>query len=464
MLIDMSKSEVKPKNILYTLQNRDIHNVSTMKTIYNACYKYKVVEQADRSQIQQLMSKLNEHNYIEWHQSQEDIDCITDLFWAHRSTFELLQAFPRVLIMDCTYKTNKYRYPLLEIVTVTSTNLTFYVGITLFQFECEDNYVWALERLKKIMEDKMLSSVIVTVRELVLMNAIKKIFPTTINFLCRWHISKNILANCRKLFKTAKDWEDFICSWNSLVSSCTKQQYMQNLSAIESDFSGYQGAFDYVKHGWLDKYKENFVAAWSNLVMHFGNVTSNRAETTHAKLKRQLGSSLGTFVTLWDKIHVLLELQHTEIKASFEKSKTIVQHKFTHFLFKELMGFISRHTLDIILEESERVDTVDLDPSACECIVRHMHVCPCAHEIAEYKREGRPIPLFRLNSHWKKLDLVPSISDGSTKLSCIVEIEMIMKRFEQMDDSGKLQLKKKLMELVNPKSTHLVEPIVKAKA
>ncbi|KAK3223224.1 hypothetical protein Dsin_010249 [Dipteronia sinensis] len=50
------------------------------------------------------------------------------------------------------------------------------------------------------------------------------------------------------------------------------------------------------------------------------------------------------------------------------------------------------------------------------------------------------------------------------KLSCTIEIEMIMKRFEQMDDSGKLQLKKKLMELANPESTHLVEPIVKAKA
>ena len=179
--------------------------------------------------------------------------------------------------MDCTYKTNKYRYPLLEIVGVTtSTNLTFYVGFALFQFEREDNYVWVLERLKTIMEDKMLPSVIVTDRELALMNAIRKIFPTTINLLCRWHISKNILANCRTLFKTTKDWEDFICSWNALVSSRTKQQYMQYLSALESDFSGYQRALDYVKHTWLDKYKENFVAAWTNLVMHFGNVTSNR--------------------------------------------------------------------------------------------------------------------------------------------------------------------------------------------
>ncbi|KAK3189170.1 hypothetical protein Dsin_028731 [Dipteronia sinensis] len=59
---------------------------------------------------------------------------------------------------------------------------------------------------------------------------------------------------------------------------------------------------------------------------------------------------------------------------------------------------------------------------------------------------------------------MPSIGDGSTKLSCTIEIHMIMKGFEQMNDYGKLQLKKKLMELANPESTHLVEPIVKANA
>ena len=36
--------------------------------------------------------------------------------------------FPVVLIMDSTYKTNKYRQPLFEIVGVTSTELTFAVA------------------------------------------------------------------------------------------------------------------------------------------------------------------------------------------------------------------------------------------------------------------------------------------------------------------------------------------------
>jgi hypothetical protein len=50
--------------------------------------------------------------------------------------------------MDCTYKTNKYRQPLLEIIGITSTDLTFAVGFVYMEFEKTDNYRWALEKLK----------------------------------------------------------------------------------------------------------------------------------------------------------------------------------------------------------------------------------------------------------------------------------------------------------------------------
>ena len=66
LLVDMSKSNVKPKDILYTLKTRDEHNATTMKTIYNARHKYKIKELAGRSQMQQLLSKLSEHNYVEY--------------------------------------------------------------------------------------------------------------------------------------------------------------------------------------------------------------------------------------------------------------------------------------------------------------------------------------------------------------------------------------------------------------
>lgn len=41
----------------------------------------------------------------------------------------------QLIIMDCTNKTNKYNYPLLEIVGVTSTNMTFVVAFAFLDQE-----------------------------------------------------------------------------------------------------------------------------------------------------------------------------------------------------------------------------------------------------------------------------------------------------------------------------------------
>ncbi|XP_052300876.1 PKS-NRPS hybrid synthetase cheA-like [Citrus sinensis] len=463
LLIDMSKSNARPKDILYTIKQRDIYNATTMRSIYNARHRYKVKELAGRSKMQLLMSKLTEHNYIEWYRSDADTDSVKDLFWAHPFAIDLLRAFPHVLIMDCTCKTNRYAFPLLEVVGLTSTEMTFSVCFAYIEREREDNYSWALDKLKGFMDNNMLPSVIVTDREVALMNAIQNVFPTATHILCRWHISKNVLSNCKKLFETNEVWESFITNWNILVLSATKDHYMQHLRLLESEFVRYQEVIDYVKNTWLDKYKEKFVAAWTDSIMHLGNTTSNRVETSHSALKRQLQSSRGTFETLWTKIHALVELQHTEIKASLERSSTIVQYDFKPSVFKELRGFVSRNALNMIFCESKRADYIGLDPLACGCVVRRTHGIPCAHEIARYKREGRPIPLSSIHLHWKKLDLLPTTKAETTDLSCSTEMEMILKRFNNNDYTGKLQILKKLKELANPASTYLIEPEAKAR-
>ena len=41
---------------------------------------------------------------------------ITSLFIAHPDSMKLAKQFPTLLLMDCTYKTNKFHMPLLHIV------------------------------------------------------------------------------------------------------------------------------------------------------------------------------------------------------------------------------------------------------------------------------------------------------------------------------------------------------------
>lgn len=135
--------------------------------------------------MQQLLTLLAEHQYIKCHRTNEDSEAITDLFWANPTGLDLLHAFPHVLPMDCTYKTNKYHMPLLKIVGLTSTDMTFSVTFVYLQHEREENFNWALDVLRSIMDDSALPNIIMTDRELALMNAILRVFFTTTHLLCK---------------------------------------------------------------------------------------------------------------------------------------------------------------------------------------------------------------------------------------------------------------------------------------
>ncbi|GMP97662.1 hypothetical protein CsSME_00045827 [Camellia sinensis var. sinensis] len=67
LLVDMSKSMVRPKKILVTL-----------KTIYNVCHRNNVIEKARRSQMKQLLGELEKHNHIERHKCDNNMMTVTD--------------------------------------------------------------------------------------------------------------------------------------------------------------------------------------------------------------------------------------------------------------------------------------------------------------------------------------------------------------------------------------------------
>ncbi|XP_028108051.1 PKS-NRPS hybrid synthetase CHGG_01239-like [Camellia sinensis] len=365
--------------------------------------------------------------------------------------------------MDCTYKTNRYRLPLLEIVGVISTEMTFSVAFAYLQYERVDNYAWVLATLRDVMDGFVVPTVIVTDRELALMNAIQKIFPSARNLLCRWHISKNVLTKCKKMFETQQKWEKFNHEWNSVVYSSSEIQYEERLKSLLKEFSSYPDAVKYVMDTWLVPYKDKFVAAWTDTCMHCGNVTTNRAESAHAKLKRQLGSCQVSFQASFEKIHSLLELQHTDIKASFEKSLTVVQHQFKPSQFRELRGNVSISALEYLLVESKRANSIGINVEACGCVLRHTHGLSCAHEIADYIRQDRPIPLATIHSQWRQLHISICKKEEETKVTCHAEVELFLNKFNESDKTMRLELLKKLKEIVYPESTFLVEPEVKPK-
>lgn len=77
---------------------------------------------------QALMRYLTESSkwYVDYKKSVAT-DELEYLFFTPKCMQLLLAEYYEVLIMNCTYKTNKYKMPLLIITEVISSNTTFYV-------------------------------------------------------------------------------------------------------------------------------------------------------------------------------------------------------------------------------------------------------------------------------------------------------------------------------------------------
>ena len=62
------------------------------------------------------------------------------LFFVHKSMLEILCKNPKMLIMNCTYKTNKYKMSLLTICEVIALDTTFIVDFVFIEKENKDYY------------------------------------------------------------------------------------------------------------------------------------------------------------------------------------------------------------------------------------------------------------------------------------------------------------------------------------
>ena len=78
------------------------------------------------------MKVLVEKHYVYWHRNDETTNEVLDLFWAHPKSILLAKCFPFVVLVDCTYKTNRYKMPLFAMMGVTLTARTFSIAHCFF--------------------------------------------------------------------------------------------------------------------------------------------------------------------------------------------------------------------------------------------------------------------------------------------------------------------------------------------
>jgi len=80
-----------------------------------------------RSLIETLLDDLSTPEWVFAVKKDAD-NHVHNLFFTHQKQIKLLLANPDVLLMDCTYRTNKYKLPLLHILGCTNLQTFFSAG------------------------------------------------------------------------------------------------------------------------------------------------------------------------------------------------------------------------------------------------------------------------------------------------------------------------------------------------
>ncbi len=141
-----------------------------------------------------------------------DKNQITHFFFNKESFQKISKKNFEIHIMNCTYKTNRYKMLLMIINDQTCLHITFYVTFSFMTQETIVDYIWVLKQLKVLYVKSNLSLSVVIIIDMKrnLIKTIDTIFSNVSYFLCLWHINTSVLANCKRDFDIKKAWNVFL--------------------------------------------------------------------------------------------------------------------------------------------------------------------------------------------------------------------------------------------------------------
>ncbi|XP_044714739.1 MULE transposase domain-containing protein [Hirsutella rhossiliensis] len=123
----------------------------TAQDVSNALARHRQEELAGRTPLQFLYDRLDKSDFFH-RDSRDPQGRLTGLFLAPRATFHRWRQHHDVLVLDCTYKTNRFNMPLLNICAATRDNKTFSIASIFLNGETESHYYWAISLLLVLCE------------------------------------------------------------------------------------------------------------------------------------------------------------------------------------------------------------------------------------------------------------------------------------------------------------------------
>ena len=213
---------------------------------------------------------------------------------------------------------------------------TFYIGFVFIRHEDIASYRWLIQTVRQVycqvgQDDG--AAVILTDKEDALIKALSEEMPAGYHLLCKWHISKNVIARATKYFDHSDNVQKWLHLWKEVCEASTFEAYQQARAELRiqdppSIPAHRDSLFEYIDREYLaagNDQKHCYYA--TNQICHFGKRVTSISERGHANIKRILDTPLGNLPSVVAVISERIEdqLHKLTIKHSSDKAGRIEQ-------------------------------------------------------------------------------------------------------------------------------------------
>jgi hypothetical protein len=398
-----SKAQATSTQVLISLRLEDENCILKSRDIYNVKQFIRRNTLESLTSIQFLLQNLKRNNWYYKYRITFFAHEVIHLFFVEKHIFELLKNNWKVLLMNCIYKINKYKLSLFVIVDHISLSITFYVDFAFLTKETEKNYIWVLETLQKYLEQKniFISNVLMTNRNLRLINALHQIFLIVRHFLCVWHVNKNVLIHCKFDFIIKKTWKKFYSEWQAMMYAHILEIYREKWNKLQNDYyAKYFEIINYLKDIWIKSFDRKIIKCYINKIRHFFIISTSRSKSAHRVLKYNLRFFIDDLKMMMNNIEILLMNQRKEYATKFDETKMRVSFDLKISSFKDLISHVTFHALRMIFNQY-----VLIDQSNHSFVCTHFWIIvsnlSCSHLIKNRIRSSTKILLLEnVHQHW----------------------------------------------------------------
>ncbi|OWY49387.1 Transcription factor FAR1-related protein [Alternaria alternata] len=427
----------RPMQILAALQKEDHDTLISASDIRSDMIAVREKQPGGRSPIEALLDNLSTSDWV-FTVKKDDNNHVRNLFFAHQKQIEMVRANPDVLLMNCTYQTDKYKLPLLHIIGCTNLQTFYSAGFCFLTNQTQADYHWAIANF--LLETSVQKPrVFISDQEEALKTTARSLLPEVPQLLCVWHINKNVQT------KAQQTWQDadgvtrggkkriagfrarFMKRWTQLVYAKSRIEFQLKWDELLDYYSHQQELCRYLQDT-LYSTRTEWAAAWTSHHRHYNTITSSPVEGMHEVLNDHLMISGGDLLRVVRRIEEMIDSQYNKYSKDIASAKHSV--KFEHR--REAMPFLPPGIHNVLTPPAiECIRQQDLlrrkeqrqrqGGQPCSGLFEKMNGLPCRHTLQEVAVAGSTLRLsYPYDDHWRyQRDQEPSF-DLSSRPHCSV--------------------------------------------